>query len=313
MGIGMDSIVQAASAGAGRNTKFLGKVFHVPIHDDVRLNAGADEDGVAYKGAGDVIRKQLKKKGLRGFYKGIQVKLIQDVVRSVSFFYVFAVLKGFYSKQFGRIGLRANLLLGYLSATMNLLLTMPIEVANTRQMTGVSSGGFLAILAELVQKKGFSGLYTGILTNFILCLNPAIKHMVFDQVKARILKGRRALSAMQSFFLGAVATAIASTATFPAARVRAILQSSSLTEVKREKWIAVHILREIIRKDGFSSLYKGLGPQLMKGVLSSALLLATKEKIHHQVDQVVRVLLLVLLFFLGKSKHKTLPRVSGKM
>lgn len=166
------------------------------------------------------------------------------MVRSVSFFYVFAVLKGFYSKRFGRIGLRANLLLGYLSATMNLLLTMPIEVANTRQMTGVSSGGFLAILAELVQKKGFSGLYTGILTNFILCLNPAIKHMVFDQVpssfqpssshtlqkvKARILKGRRALSAMQSFFLGAVATAIASTATFPAARVRAILQSSSLT------------------------------------------------------------------------------------
>eukprot|EP00960_Hanusia_phi_P034829 751314-Hanusia_phi.AAC.1 len=170
-----------------------------------RLNAGMDEEGVAYKGAGDVIRKQLKRKGLKGFYKGIQVvqfslgftlvltshpqvKLIQDVVRSVSFFYVFAILKGFYLKRFGRIGLRANLLLGYLSATMNLLLTMPIEVANTRQMTGASSGGFLAILVELVQKKGFTGLYTGIVTNFILCLNPAIKHMVFDQILREILR-----------------------------------------------------------------------------------------------------------------------------
>ena len=33
-----------------------------------------------------------------------------------------------------------------------------------------------------MKKQGLSALYTGIRANFLLCLNPAIKHAVFDQV-----------------------------------------------------------------------------------------------------------------------------------
>ena len=72
----------------------------------------------------------------------------------MSFFYVFAVLKGMYLKKRGAIGVPANLLLGYLSATINLLFTMPVEVCNTRQMTGFSEGGILAIVYELVMPIG---------------------------------------------------------------------------------------------------------------------------------------------------------------
>ena len=79
-----------------------------------------------------------------------QVKLVQDIVRSVSFFYVFAVLKAVYVRRHGAIGVPANLMLGYLSATINLLFTMPVEVCNTRQMTGFSEGGIAAICVELV-------------------------------------------------------------------------------------------------------------------------------------------------------------------
>jgi hypothetical protein len=82
-----------------------------------------------------------------------QVKLVQDFVRSVSFFYVFAVLKGIYLKKRGSIGVPANLLLGYLSATINLLFTMPVEVCNTRQMTGFSEGSIVSIVFELVRPK----------------------------------------------------------------------------------------------------------------------------------------------------------------
>lgn len=78
------------------------------------------------------------------------MKLVQDIVRSVSFFYVFAVLKGMYVRKHGVIGVPANLFLGYLSATINLLFTMPVEVCNTRQMTGFSQGGIAAICVELV-------------------------------------------------------------------------------------------------------------------------------------------------------------------
>ena len=33
-----------------------------------------------------------------------------------------------------------------------------------------------------IKRQGLAGLYTGIWANFLLCLNPAIKHCVFDQV-----------------------------------------------------------------------------------------------------------------------------------
>ena len=72
-------------------------------------------------------------------------------MRSVSFFYVFAVLKGLYTKRRGVIGVRANLVLGYLSAVFNLLGTMPFEVCNTRQMTGVCRNGVLSNALELVR------------------------------------------------------------------------------------------------------------------------------------------------------------------
>jgi len=80
----------------------------------------------------------------------VQVKLVQDIVRSVSFFYVFAILKGMYLKKRGGIGVGANLILGYVSATINLFFTMPVEVCNTRQMTGFSDGGIVTIMMELV-------------------------------------------------------------------------------------------------------------------------------------------------------------------
>lgn len=305
MGVGSDGLTQAAAAGAAAATTTL--VLYPLDIVKTRLNTGVDEDGVPYKGVLDVVRRQWDKKGLLGFYHGIRVKLVQDVVRSVSFFYVFAILKGMYVKKRGGIGVGANLGLGYLSATINLLFTMPVEVCNTRQMTGFSEGGIITIMLELLKQQGFGGLYTGIWANFLLCLNPAIKHAVFDQVKARLLRltsGKTRLTTAQSFMLGATATMIASTFTFPAARARAILQTQRLSaaNAKGTKPLrAIHVLQTIVASEGWRGLYKGLGPQLVKGVLSSALLLTTKEKLHKYAAILVRLAILALQLFWRSS------------
>jgi len=231
---------------------------------------------------------------------------------------VFAVLKGMYKTRCGAIGVRDNLLLGYLSATLNLLFTMPVEVCNTRQMTGFSEGGILSIGCDLVKRQGIAGLYTGIWANFLLCLNPAIKHTVFDQAKARLLLlagGKTRLSSLQSFILGAIATMIASSATFPAARARAILQTQRLSsgaDTSTRKLRAMCVLREIMAREGLLGLYKGLGPQLAKGVLSSALMLATKEKLQRYTSILVRVAILMVQLFLTNSQQHVLRLTQAK-
>mmetsp|Transcript_8734 Transcript_8734/g.20608 ORF Transcript_8734/g.20608 Transcript_8734/m.20608 type:complete len:338 (-) Transcript_8734:142-1155(-) len=314
-------LAQATAAGVA---SFLTGVTLYPL--DViktRLNAGIDEDGVPYDGPMDVVKRQHAKKGFwKGFYSGIEVKIMQDIVRSVSFFFVFATLKKAYTKKFGKIGVGQSLVLGYLSAVLNLLFTMPIEVVNTRIITGTSSGSTLAVLRELLNGGGFGQLYTGLRANFILCLNPAIKHMVFDQVKAHLLKGQAKLTPGQSFVLGGISTVISSSATFPATRARTLIQTSNLPngkgkglnlgkgfDVKGKNVIQVIIM--ILNKGGFAALYKGLGPQLMRGVLASALLLSTKESIHHHAERWVRnaslifkSLSILLLLFLTPNRRR---------
>ena len=98
---------------------------------------------------------------------------------------------------------------------------------------------------------------------------------------------------------------IASTVTFPAARARAILQTQRLSEAG-EKLRASHVLQTIVLSEGWRALYKGLGPQLVKGVLSSALMLATKEKLHKYAAVFVRVVIMALQLFLVNSQQHVL-------
>jgi hypothetical protein len=98
---------------------------------------------------------------------------------------------------------------------------------------------------------------------------------------------------------------IASTMTFPAARVRAILQTQRLSAASTSGGMlaAIAVLREIVAKDGWLGLYKGLGTQLVKGVMSSALMLATKEKLQRYTAILVRVAILMVQLFLAKGMH----------
>ncbi len=104
------------------------------IHNGRRLNKGSDENGVPYKDAFSVIARQWRR-GVLGFYAGVQVlalsiltnrtvrfdlrqrsahactgrrstcarspqvKVLQDVIRCVAFFYVFSTLKRAYRRS----------------------------------------------------------------------------------------------------------------------------------------------------------------------------------------------------------------------
>jgi hypothetical protein len=66
---------------------------------------------------------------------------------------------------------------------------------------------------------------------------------------------------------------------------------------------AMAVLREIVAKDGWLGLYKGLGTQLVKGVLSSALMLATKEKLQRYTAILVRLAILMVQLFFAQGLH----------
>ena len=100
---------------------------------------------------------------------------------------------------------------------------------------------------------------------------------------------------------------IASTLTFPAARTRAILQTQRHDEpgLRSGRLRAMDVLYSILSSEGWAGLYKGLGAQLAKGVLSSALMLATKEKLHKYAAIYVGLVIASLQLFVPNSRQHT--------
>jgi hypothetical protein len=77
----VDSLVQASAGGAAA---CLTTLFLYPF--DVvktRLNRGADEDGIPYRGIWEVVERQTRK-GVKGFYSGLQVGPASHPARSAS-------------------------------------------------------------------------------------------------------------------------------------------------------------------------------------------------------------------------------------
>lgn len=192
-----------------------------------------------------------------------------------------------------RIGTTANLVIAAAAGACTAIVTQPLDTASSRMQTSAfgKSKGLWKTLTEGTWSDAFDGL--GI--SLLLTSNPAIQYTVFDQLKQRLLKGKvnkagsssspEALSAFSAFVLGAISKSIATCLTYPAIRCKVMIQAvdpnDDETEKARQKSqkTVLGVLCAIWRSEGVPGFFKGLHAQILKTVLSSALLLMIKEKI----------------------------------
>lgn len=84
--------------------------------------------------------------------------------------------------------------------------------------------------------------------------------------------------------LGALSKSLATIATQPLIVAKVGLQSRPPPgrEGKPFKGF-IEVMQYIIEHEGPRSLFKGMGPQILKGVLVQGLLMMTKERYNHQI------------------------------
>lgn len=93
-----------------------------------------------------------------------------------------------------------------------------------------------------------------------------------------MMSGRRQ-SLILCAVLGAMSKALATIATQPLIVAKVGLQSRPPPERKGKPFKSfVEVMRYIIEHEGALSLFKGIGPQIMKGLLVQGLLMMTKER-----------------------------------
>lgn len=218
---------------------------------------------------------------------------MQSVIQQFVYFYGYSFLKRLYLKKsnFKSMGTKANLIVAAAAGACTVLITQPLDTASSKMQTSEfgKSKGLWKTLTEGKWSDAFDGL--GI--SLLLTANPSIQYTVFDQLKNRLLKTNarssesspQALSASTAFLLGALSKTIATCLTYPAIRCKVVIQAAEReeekltgTQKKAHKTMS-RVFCNIWKNEGILGFFKGLHAQILKTVLSSALLLMIKEKI----------------------------------
>lgn len=236
----------------------------------------------------EIVRDVVARDGVMGLYGGCEVAACQAFVEKFIYFSAFESLKRAYARLVGALSLPASVLLGYLSDWSHLPITLPAEqVAVRMQMTGASA---LDALRQVRAEGGLGGLYKGMAAYVVLGLKPAVQNAVFEALKARVLKrvgsAAKELSALQAFCLGAIARAVATLLVFPCTRAKVLMMtrgqdaSSEPAGAPQPRAQGLReVLGQVVREEGVLALYQGVKPELIRGVLSAAVMLMAKEKI----------------------------------
>lgn len=195
-----------------------------------------------------------------------------------------------------------SMLAGALAGSATTVLTNPIWVVNTRQTVraGENPGSgpgaknetpgkvvptkklsFLQTIKLIIRTDGITGLWRGLGPALFLVINPILQYTAFEQLKNALVNSRlsrgvsASLSDFDMFVLGALSKLFATGLTYPQVLVKSRQQASSAAS----KRSFIGELAEILKNEGVSGLYRGVGPKLTQSVLTAAILFSSQARL----------------------------------
>ncbi|CUM51058.1 unnamed protein product [Debaryomyces tyrocola] len=261
------------------------------------------KDGeVKYKNTLDVLRKIYAKKGVLGWYHGLASSILGTTAQNFSYFYWYTIVKRVYANLYKHIPnhkptTATELFLGALAACISQLFTMPIGVITTQQQTDKTHKNLYQLFREILDQDGISGLWRGLRVSMVLCINPSITYGSYERLKQILYNSKEFLGPLESFSIGVLAKSMATIVTQPLIVSKAMLQKKSHKnqtppgdkevygdeEEEDEEDIKfdafTHALAHLWKTEKFRGLYKGVAPQLLKGVFVQGLLFMFKDQI----------------------------------
>uniref|UniRef100_A0A7S1C908 Uncharacterized protein n=1 Tax=Bicosoecida sp. CB-2014 TaxID=1486930 RepID=A0A7S1C908_9STRA len=305
------SATEHSLAGMTASTIALSMTF--PL-DAIRSRLQADESEKGHRGPLSVLMEAHRSpEGLAGLYQGIGANLKIMAASQAVYFWWYNKLKGRYERGAGRaVGVVENLALAYIAGAINASLTCPLWAAALRlklegkkreaaaaAADGGDDGssdveglerdgddaapepGILSMLKTMVDEDGVRGLYKGLGPALVLCTNPAIQFLCYEQLRRRLAADRP--TGAQAFMLGLIAKAVATVVTYPVQVMQVREQNAKAGQPRGFKLAA-----SILKHEGVGGFYKGMSSKLLQTCLQSALLFNIYEKLLRVVVLVLR-------------------------
>ncbi|XP_071372308.1 peroxisomal membrane protein PMP34 isoform X1 [Centroberyx affinis] len=285
-----ETLVHALAGAAGSVTAM--SVFF-PL-DTARIRLQVDENRKS-KSTPIILSEIAKEEGLLSLYRGWFPVISSLCVSNFVYFYTFNTLKKLAAAGQHKSRPGKDLLMGVISGAVNVILTTPMWVVNTRlklqgakfrneDLQQTHYKGIFDAFSQIIANEGVGTLWNGTLPSLVLVFNPAVQFMFYEAMKRRASTGGRKISSAEIFLIGAISKAVATTATYPLQTVQAILRFGQYKGDGKGGVLGslrnvFHLLMDRIKRHGPLGLYKGLEAKLLQTVLTAALMFVVYEKI----------------------------------
>ncbi|KAL8874215.1 MAG: hypothetical protein Q9174_000407 [Haloplaca sp. 1 TL-2023] len=262
-----------------------------------------------YTSSLDALRKIIDDEGITGLYSGINGSLLGVTSTNFAYFYWYSVVRSLYlssQKIPGPPGTATELSIGAAAGAVAQIFTIPVSVITTRQQTQPKGDkkGLLDTGREVVHSDdGWTGLWRGLKASLVLVVNPAITYGAYQRLRELLFPGKASLRPWESFFLGAVSKVLATIVTQPLIVAKVGLQSRPPPARQGKPFKSfLEVMSYVIEHEGPLALFKGLAPQVTKGILVQGMLMMTKER--------MEIIFIVLFAYVRKVRDNKLRQVA---
>ncbi|KAL2350461.1 peroxisomal membrane protein PMP47B [Cryomyces antarcticus] len=257
----------------------------------------------------DAARRIVQREGITGLYAGMESALFGISVTNFVYYYWYEWTRSFFEAaalKAGRPSRRLTTLesmaAGALAGSATVLMTNPIWVVNTRmtarsretssdvlpgnpEASNKKQPSTIGTLMSIIREEGFWRLFAGVLPALVLVINPILQYTIFEQLKNALEKRRRVMP-RDSFYLGAIGKLLATSITYPYITVK----SRAHVAKSGEKQGMMESFSKILKEEGWSGLYGGIGPKVTQSVITAAFLFAFKDALYAQTIKARRAI-----------------------
>ncbi|KAI0390371.1 mitochondrial carrier [Xylariaceae sp. FL0594] len=238
-----------------------------------------------YTSTWDAINKMVADEGVQGLYAGINGALLGVASTNFAYFYWYSIVRDLYLKSKkvpSPPSTATELVIGAIAGAIAQMFTIPVAVVTTRQQTQSKAErkGLIETAREIAHgEDGISGLWRGLKASLVLVVNPAITYGAYERLKAVMFPNKTRLTPGEAFLLGAMSKALATIVTQPLIVAKVGLQSKPPPQRQGKHFKGfIEVMQFIIHHEGVLGLFKGIGPQILKGLLVQGILMMTKER-----------------------------------
>merc|ERR1739846_39549 len=232
-----------------------------------------------YKGVVDCVQKTLRSEGIIPFWRGNLANVLRYFpTQALNFAFkdtikaTFKVAKD--APQYVKFG--TNIASGGCAGSLSLTVVYSLDFARTRLANDAKGkggerqfNGLIDVYAKTLKTDGIQGLYRGFTISCVgIFIYRGMYFGLYDSLKP-ILLGADA-SVLLSFLLGWGVTITAGLMSYPIDTIRRRMMMTSGAAVKYKG--SVDCAVQVIKNEGFMSLMKGAGANILRGVAGAGVL-----------------------------------------